>query len=87
MSTERTFQLKFGYENSSQKRTYAFSDVTGTVVADAKDKIIAINQSLTAGSDSSLASFFVDDNGNHLKLIEEATYIVTTETPLDLGGE
>lgn len=81
-----SLQLSFGYENSDQKRTYTFSDINDSVISGIKAKVIAINDSLAANTDGGLASFFIDDNNNNLKYIEEAKIISVTETPLDLGG-
>lgn len=80
-----SLQLKFGYHNSDQKRSYTFSDVAESIVPDIKDTIMDINDSLTGGTAGGLSSFFIDDNGNNFAQIEEAQLTVTTETNLDLG--
>lgn len=80
-----SLQLKFGYENSDQKRTYTFSDISESIVADLKDNIIAVNNSLAGGTAGGLSSFFIDDEGNNFVRIEEANLTVVQETNLDLG--
>lgn len=86
MAQENSLRLTFGYEDSEQKRNYTFSGVKSSVMPDIKDKVEAINASLAAGTDTSLAAFFTDNDGNNFKKIEQAVLTVTTETPLDLGG-
>ena len=83
---DNSLQLSFGYANSEQKRQYTFSDIPDSIIGSLKGKIIGINDSLAASTDGGLASFFVDDNNNNLKAIEEAKLTRIIETPLDLGG-
>lgn len=86
MAEERSVRLTFGYQNSTQKRNYTFTDFPTSIASEMKDKILAINESLAASTDGGLAEFFVDDNGNYFIKIENAVYTTVTETPLDLGG-
>ena len=87
MAQENSLRLTFGYEDSEQKRNYTFSGFNSSVMPDIKSKVEAINSSLAAGTDTSLAAFFTDDDGNNFNKIEQAVLTITTETPLDLGGE
>lgn len=80
-----TMRVTLAYKNSSQKRTYDL-DIEQEFINDAKAKAIAINESLQAGSASSFASFFVDNNGNTLEMIESLKHIKVTEEIIDLGG-
>ena len=86
MASTNTLRVTFAYVNSNQKRNYDF-DIRDEYIAGAKAKVIAINNSISGGSADSLASFFVDDNGNHLEKIESLKLYRVTEEVIDLGGE
>jgi len=77
-------KIKMTYADSTT-RDYELS-VDENDMMDIEDNIIAINASLTAGTDGGLKSFFVSNGGASLARISEAQIISVTETVLDLGG-
>ena len=83
-----TVQLKLGYKDTTEKRTYEFDvDEVSSITSAIKEKVIAINSSLAAGTAGGLSTFYVSDNGNHISSIESAKLITITDEILDLGGE
>jgi len=85
MATENTAKLKFLYKDETT-RNYDL-EVDASLTSSIKEKVVAVNQSLTSGTDNGLSSFFVSNAGASLAKISEAQIISVTETVLDLGGD
>ena len=66
----KNVKTKFKYADDST-RIYDF-DCDDSLVTGVKDKIIAINASLQAGTAGGLSSFFVSDNGEYFVQISSA---------------
>lgn len=81
---ENTVKLKFMYKDETT-RIYDLT-IDENEMMDVADKVIAVNQSLTGGTDNGLSSFFISNGGASLAKISEAQIISVTETVLDLGG-
>ena len=79
-------QLTFSYADTEFTRLYDL-EIDASLKADAKQKILGINQSLRAGTAGGLSSFFVSDSGDNFTLISAAKFVETTEEYIDLGGE
>lgn len=79
-------KLTLGYSNSEQNRQLTFSDVAESLIPDVKDNIIAINDSIEAGTDGGLTSFFKDDDGNNFSGITAAQIIAETVKSISLPG-
>lgn len=77
-------QLTFAYEDTDFTRTYQL-EIADSLQADAKGRIIEINNSLKSGTDDGLSDFFVSDNGERFTLISAAKFIVTTEEYINLA--
>lgn len=82
-----TVQIKLGYENTEDTRTYEFGGLSESVLDDVKAQVLAINQSLAGGTAGGLSTFFVSDNGDNLKSIVSARAKIIEEEVLDLGSE
>lgn len=77
-------QLTFRYEDTSDTRQYEL-ECADSLVSSVKEKVLAINASLAAGTDEGLSDFFVSDDGDRFTLISSAKAIEVVETPIDLG--
>lgn len=62
MSETRSVTMTFGYSNTDVTRKYKFDVVSEEALEAAKDKILAINASLKAGTDGGLSTFFRSDD-------------------------
>lgn len=80
----KNLKLTFGYEDTEDTRQYNF-DVADSVDATCKNSILAINNSLKAGTAGGLSSFFVSDNGDNFSLITAAQLEETETIVLDLN--
>lgn len=80
-----TIRLVASYENTNFTRQYDL-DIEDEFVSTAKQKILDINASLTAGTSGGFNSFFVGENGENLESFTKAQLITVTETVLDLEG-
>lgn len=76
----------FGYHNSDYKRTYEI-EIEDEYIAEAKQKVLDINASLTAGTAGGFSSFYVSDTGTPLKQIEKLKLYQVTDEILDLGDQ
>lgn len=81
-----TLRATFAYEGTNFTRNYDF-EIEDEFKADAKNKVLAINASMEAGTAGGLSTFFVSDNGENFIKISSAKIITVTETQLDLEGE
>lgn len=81
----KTLKLTAGYGDSDFTRTYSF-EIADSLVADAKTKIIGINDSLAAGTAGGLSSFFVSDDGDNFTGFVAAQVESTEITYLDISG-
>lgn len=78
MAVTRSVKIKLAYDDATS-RTYTFNGVESMYLPDVKDKVIAINASLEAGTASNFANTFVSNNGSPCKMISEAKVIVTNQ--------
>lgn len=78
-----TVQLTLQFDDSS-KESVKISDVADTAVPDVKDKIQALNVSLTGGTAGTVPSVIVSKTGYELVLIESAKIIATTDTEINI---
>ena len=62
MSVTNTLSLTFGYTNTEFKRTYTLSGLSAAALPNIESKITAINESLAAGTDDGLSTFFIADD-------------------------
>ncbi len=60
--TKRTAKLTFGYSNTDFTRTYKFDGLSAAGVSGVKAAVLAVNASLTAGTDGGLSTFFRSDD-------------------------
>ena len=74
MATTRSVKIKFVY-NDATSRTYTFNGVASTELIEVKDRVLAINASLEAGTAPNFANTFVSNLGSPCKLISEAQII------------
>lgn len=79
----KTVKTKFKYADDTT-RIYAF-DCADSLAAGVKPKIMAINSSLSAGTDGGLSSFFVSDAGENFVQISGATLESSTSTPITIA--
>ena len=79
-------KLTFGYSNSDQTRQLNFSNVAESLIPDIKDNVLAINDSIAAGTDGGLTSFFKDDDGNNFSGITAAQIVSETVKTISLSG-
>lgn len=79
----KTVKTKFKY-NDDTTRIYAF-DCADSLAAGVKPKILAINSSLSAGTDDGLAEFFVSDAGENFVQISGATIESSTSVPVAIA--
>lgn len=79
----RDVKLRFKYADNST-RLYNF-DCEDSLAADVKYKIIDINDSLEAGTDGGLSSFFVSDSGENFVLISGATVESSVSEPITIA--
>lgn len=77
MATTTSARITLVYEDATSKN-YTFNGVDEMMIGGVKDKVIAINQSLTAGTANDFANTFVSANGQPCKLISDAR-IITIE--------
>ena len=64
MSIKNSVMLEFGYTNTDFKRTYTIDGLSAAALPNIESKILAINASLTAGTDDGLGAFFRSDDFN-----------------------
>lgn len=85
----KNLKMTFGYHETEDTRGYNFAVADSVTAADAKAAILAVNASLTAGTDGGLSSFFVSDEGDYFTLITDAQLETVNKTVLDLniGGD
>lgn len=85
----KNLKMTFGYHETEDTRGYNFAVADSVTAADAKAAILAVNASLTAGTDGGLSSFFVSDAGDYFTLITDAQLETVNKTVLDLniGGD
>lgn len=83
MASTNTLRATFAYENTNETRKYDL-DISEDAIPNVKEKTLAINASLAAGTAGGMSSFFVSDNGNHMIKISNLELISITETVLDL---
>lgn len=90
-----SIKLDFGYKNTDFTRQYTINNVADSIAADGKEAIrtgvIAINESLAAGTDNGLSEMFRADDFdaassigafNH---INSVTIVEKEEIELDIG--
>lgn len=86
MADSRSVTLTYKYKNTDFKRQMTISDVPETALENVDAKITAINESLAAGTDNGLSTFFISDDYDAaqsigaFEKISEARIEVTTET-------
>ena len=78
-----TVQLTLQFDDSS-KESVKISNVADESVPDVKDKIQALNVSLTGGTAGTVPSVIVSKTGYELVLIESAKIIATTDTEINI---
>lgn len=74
-----------GYQGTDARRTYDF-DLPESEMTKCKAKIVAINESIAAGTVEDFREFFVSDDGKKLDNIVEAKIVIVEETPVAIGG-
>lgn len=74
MAYVNTVQIKIAYADATS-RTIKFSGVEGPNLPDVKDKIIALNSSLTGGTAPTFANTFVSAIGAEAVMISNAKII------------
>ena len=83
----KKLKMTFAYDETEYTRNYDF-DVAESVQGSAmKDKILAVNASLRAGTDGGLSDFFVSDAGDNFASISSAKLVETDKTYLVIGGD
>lgn len=80
-----SIQLTFSYADTDQTRMYEL-ELADSLASSAKTKILAINESLRAGTDGGLSNFFISDYGDNFTRISEAKFIRTEEEYIDLSA-
>ena len=80
----KKLKMTFAYENTEDTRQYDF-DVADSVTAACKTEILAINDSLKAGTDGGLSDFFVNEYGDSFSRIAAAQLEEINKTVLDLN--
>lgn len=78
MARVNTVKLKLVYEDATS-RTYSFNGVDNQSLVSVKSKVLAINESLEAGTAAAFANTFVSDNGAKCKMIADAQLISTEQ--------
>lgn len=78
MATTRNLKITLVYDDAT-KRSYTFNGIDGQGAMGAKFKIIALNESLKAGTATSFANTFVSNNGAPCIMINEAKVILTEQ--------
>lgn len=74
MATTKTARIKLLYDDSTT-RTYNFNGITTEQAALVKSRVMAINESLLAGTASDFANTFVSNNSSPCAVISEASII------------
>lgn len=78
MAVTRSVKIKLAYDDATS-RIYTFNGVDSMYLPDVKDKVIAINESLEAGTASNFANTFVSNAGSPCKMISSAKVVVTEQ--------
>lgn len=78
MAVTRSVKIKLAYDDATS-RIYTFNGVDSMYLPDVKDKVIAINESLEAGTAQNFANTFVSNNGSPCKMISSAKVVVTEQ--------
>lgn len=81
MTTTKSVKITLVYEDATS-RIYTFNGVENENLPDVKNKIKAINASLTAGTANDFATTFVSDNGRPCKMISKGQIISITQEVL-----
>lgn len=76
MATVKSAKITLAYEDATS-RTYTFNGVLYPL--DVKDKVLAINASLEAGTADAFKNTFVSDNGAKCAMISKAQVITTIQ--------
>ena len=81
-----SLKVVLAYTGTDFKRAYNFTDVTQEAITSAKNKILAINASLQAGTSDGMDTFFLSDDydgtNGKLEKIEKATAYMVEEVDL-----
>lgn len=85
MAEYRTVRLIASYANTSFKRNYEL-DIDPDNVDTVKEKVLAINSSIAAGTSGGMDSFFVSDNGDQFVGFSSAQIISVSEEAINLEG-
>jgi len=62
MSIKNSVNLTFGYTNTNFTRTMTLDGLSAAALPSIESKILAINESLAAGTDDGLADFYRSDD-------------------------
>ena len=79
--------MVFGYSNTDFTRTYNFSGLSQAALANLKSNVLAVNASLSAGTDDGLANFFRSDDydaSDAENIIGKFTGIVALQSVADV---
>ena len=81
--TVRKAKMVFGYSNTDFTRTYNFAGLSAAAITNLKSNVMAVNASLSAGTDNGLADFFRSDDydaSDSENIIGKFTGIVTLQS-------
>ena len=82
----KTLKMAFGYgEEQEETRNYSFT-VADSLASACKAKILAINDSLAAGTAGGLSSVFISDGEEPFSKITYAALESTVTEELDISG-
>lgn len=81
--TSRKVNMKFSYTGTEFTRNFSIAGISEAAVPNIKNKLLAINASLSSGTDDGLSDFFLADDfdgtNGKLKKISEAQLVITEE--------
>ena len=83
---DNSITLTLGFEDTDFTRQLKFDNLpdTALVVNTLKERILAVNESLSAGTAGGLSTFFLSDDGDNFTGIVAAKTDSVTETVLDI---
>ena len=85
MATTKSVKVTLAYEDATS-RAYTFNGVDSMYVIDVKDKVLAINESLEAGTANNFKNTFVSNNGATVKMISKAQVITVQQEVIYSAG-
>ena len=85
MATTYSVKVTLAYEDATS-RNYTFNGVDNMYLPDVKDKVIAINESLEAGTANNFKNTFVSNNGATVKMISKAQIITLQQEVIYSAG-